>query len=163
MEKLNRDILNALEAMVNCEVIRTRPTEKGNVSYTNEPMLLLKVKRNFTGSTRLVVTYPSNCIDGKVKGKSTVLDAEFTDDAWITYHNAKFSGDSPLNQWKGKPIKRCRATKYGNTSWMCNNPNEKPPILIHANEHHMLLNDENGKEIFLGPDYTNPEDWTLAE
>lgn len=163
MEKLNRDILNALEAMVNCEVIRTRPTVRGNVSYTNEPMILLKVQKNLFGSAKLVVTYPSNYIDGKLKGKPTVLEPEFTDDAWITYHNAKFSGYSTLNKWKGKAIKRCRVTKYGDTSWMCNNPNEKPPILLHANEHHMLLKCENGDEILLGPDYTNPEDWTLAE
>lgn len=158
MAKVTQKTLSMLEGLTACVVIRTEATVTGDISYTNEPMVLLKIKESIFGTARLVVTYPSNYIDGKAKGKTLTLRPEFTDDKWITYYDAKAGGDSPLNKWIGKKIKRRKPTKRGNTSCM-----KKSQELIHANQHHMVLLSEDGNEIFLGPDYTNPDDWILAE
>lgn len=160
MEKVNRETLRNLEGLIKCAIIRTAPTVSGDISYTNEPVILVKIN-NFMGKARMVVTSPSDFIDGKVKGKTITLSQEFADDKWITYHDAKFSGDSPLNKWEGKDIKMVRPTKRGDTTWMCKD--KHPPVLIHANEHHITLVTDDGYEMVLGPEYTNPDDWTLAE
>ena len=111
----------------------------------------------------MVVTTPSNFVGGKVIGKTITLSPDFSDDAWVTYQDAMFAGESPLNKWKDKKIKRCKPTKRGDMSFMCKNSWENPPTLVHANEHHILVLTSDGKETLLGPDFVNPNDWTLAE
>ena len=161
MENVNRETLKNLEGLINCEIIRTEPTASGDVSYTNEPTVLVKIKTFIGSKAKLVVASPLDFIDGKHKGKTITLPTEFADDKWTTYHNAKFGGDSPLNKLEGRNIKMVRPTKRGDTTWMCKN--KQPPLLIHANEHHITLVIDDKYEIVLGPDFTNPDDWTLAE
>ena len=90
-----------------------------------------------------------------------VLSIDYTDRKWITYKKALRPKHNPLNQWIGEKVIRIQPTKTGSDSFM-----KKTVRLVSASKHHVVVGASyrNGIkiQIVLGFEFTNPEDWVLA-
>lgn len=153
MKKSIKKIINRLKPLVGHEIIRIKPTCYGDFSLTNRPIVLL----GFTAKGELIVQ------DKQFYGTKfyeRALSVGFTDWFWISYKRATKTGNSPLNKWCGKKIKRTTPVflQFGKDESFMNNSY----ILLHASKHHVVLGDRT-KERILDCRYAKPEDWALDE
>lgn len=161
MKNSTRKTINYLSQYIGHKILRTKPVN-GDGSKTADPILLV----GFTSDG--CIRYKHTGVEATILGDAEyVLPLHFTDRNWITYKKALRAKNNPLNQWKGKKVKRTTpAKRNGDRSYMCSYSFEKAPTLVSASRHHIVFeyNDFGlkGRRSILGPDFANPSEWKLA-
>lgn len=162
MRKKTKKIVNRLSMYIGFEIIRTKPTLEEDFSHTREPILLT----GFTSDGRIRYRYVG--MNAYIFGNEEfILPLSFTDRNWITLKKALKAEHNALNEWRGKKIKRICPTATGDHSFIYEYDWSKPPTLISASRHHMVImsNDAGleGRKAVLNFDFVNSKDWVLAE
>lgn len=129
MKKSIKRIINKrLRKLVGHEIIRTAPTINGGKSHITVPVFL----HGFTEKGELIVGYKKGTWHDEFFG-THILAIEYTDKNWMLYRRVFISDNSPLNRWKGKKIRLCKATKNGGISFA-----KYPMVLVAASKRHIL-------------------------
>lgn len=170
MKKSTKKTINYLKRYIGHEIIRTKPTSMGEWSYTLHPIFLL----GFTNEGCMI------CRNSE--GEEIILSFAYINRNWISYKKALRAKNNKLNIWRGKRIKRIRPV-YNKVkrksaldrsfrgivdkSFMCRFEHQKPPILVSASKHHIVLKLQNvgleGEIVIVDDRYAKFEDWILAE
>lgn len=169
MKKSTKKTINYLKRYIGHEIIRTKPTSMGDWSYTLHPIFLL----GFTNEGRMICNS---------EGKEIILSFDYINRNWISYKKALRAKNNKLNIWRGKRIKRIHPVYHNvkrksardrsfreivDKSFMCIFEHQKPPILVSASKHHIVLKLQNvgleGEIVVVDERYAKFEDWTLVE
>ena len=155
MGKSKEEVIEKLSKYVGKRIIRTRKTEFGDRSYTNESIVLL----GFTDNGRIIAETSIS--------KKYILSPDFTDNNWMLYEKIfEPNAANPINKWRWKKVKRIAPTQNGDCFGMCTRNSEKAPTLVAASKHHVVIISnspgEEGEIIILESKFKNPKDWVLA-
>ena len=164
MNRSIKKIINKrLRKLVGHEIIRIGPTEPSyDSAYTEQPVIL----EGFTKSGKMIVKYPRrlNCLFGS---SQQILSTEFTDRKWRLYSRVFKKGNSKLNRWSGKKIRRINPVCFL-SGYKCTMFINEPVALISASKSYLVIKVENeflqlSQIRILRWEYANPRDWELAE
>ena len=165
----------SLKELLGKEIIRIGPTNAGDWSYTDQPVLF----KGFSSDNGMIIQHIKEY--NYVGEMLTELSPSFSDDQWILKEDAFKAENNELNKLIGKKIKRIRPVplisnrvsligdSYNETkedhSYMCEY-GQTPLILVSASKHHIIAKEYdvmgNERIIILDPRYSKPEDWVEA-
>lgn len=159
MDKKLRKVIQSMRPYIGQQIIRIAPAiyPSGvgvkDYSYGSEPVIL----RGFSSKGEARITRSD-----KQNRHAHNCSISFTDRNWILYSDISCTGKSRLNKWRGRRIKRIRATKLGDRSFM----SEEGVELIWATPYHVNISWNfmgEPRECLLNSLYAAPEDWVPVE
>ncbi len=155
MKKSTKKVISRLKPLIGKEIIRIKPTNSGDFSYTDSPLVLL----GFTVKGELIIRNEKRR-DTKFYEKT--LPIQFTDAFWISYKRSRRAKNNSLNKWRGQYVRRIVPIEdpFKDISFM--NPADHYR-LISVSKHHVFLERSDGSMAIQNCLYANPAEWELNE